>query len=708
MTCGVVGCWAIFLQLLAIGLSNGAIIALNAIGFTLVYGAIRLINFAHGDLFALTTVVVTFTVSRVGLGRGSSGVLIVGSLLLALAAAVSFGAALNVAVERVAFRPFRGGSRLAPLIASVGVSFLLYQAALLWRKTQSDWIPGEHRSVPGIPEVPLQSIADVIPNINLVRALGLPLQINYTLKDLTVLLIAAGVSLIVGWFLNRTNAGRALRACAQDPEMAQLCGVNRNAAIRLAFALGGVLAGAAGFVFALYYNRPFTQYGAQSGLIALTAAVLGGIGRPRGAFFSGLLLGVLAALSDFFLAAQWTPVLVLTILILLLMLRPTGLAGDERGEDQTAESLAEGMLGGLRANGGSRQRWLAFGLVLVGVSYPLLDRMLGLHVQSVVTNMLIFALLALGLNIVLGFAGLLDLGYTASFAIGAYTAALLTTAFGSRLSSINATTDFLIVLLCSGVLAGVFAGVIGALTLRLRGDYLAIVTLAFGQIVPQLILNLDRWTGGSRGLSPIPPPRILTYNLRTADQRYYLALLLLGLAAFASYRLVHSRLGRAWAATGADELAAISAGINAGRTRTLAFALGATVAGMAGALFASVFGYLDPGQFSFTVAAMVLAMVVIGGAGNVVGVIIGALVVAGYDQFVIRLLGASLEQLAKANGSSLLAALDLRALSYGSFGLALYLTVLLRARTRSGSLAGRRHPFIRLAAALVLPRHSPR
>ncbi|KPV48125.1 hypothetical protein SE17_39740, partial [Kouleothrix aurantiaca] len=141
MNCGTTSCAEIMLQILAIGLSNGAVIALNAIGVTLVYGAVRMLNFAYGDLFALTTVLVVVVVRGLDLIPGMAALPLLGGLALALVASMAFGSALNVAVERVAFRPFRGGSRLAPLIATVGLSFMLYEAALLWR-TSDKSVPG--------------------------------------------------------------------------------------------------------------------------------------------------------------------------------------------------------------------------------------------------------------------------------------------------------------------------------------------------------------------------------------------------------------------------------------------------------------------------------------------------------------------------------------------------------------------------------------
>jgi branched-chain amino acid transport system permease protein len=688
MTCGLQRhCAEVLLQLLGIGLSNGAMIALNAIGVTLVYGAVRTVNFAYGDLFALTTVVVTALVTGLGLHLGMPLPWLAGGMALVLGGAMAFAVLLNVAIERVAFRPFQSRSRLAPLIATIGLSFILYQLALIWRTLQSDWIPGEHRSVPGIPETPRQGIPELLPKFNLAQALGLNLNVSYTSKDLVIVLLAAGLAALVGWFLGRTRTGRAIRACAQDPEMAQLCGIDRYRMTRLTFAIGGALTGAAAFVFALYYNRSFGQHGVESGLTAFAAAVLGGIGNPGGAFFSGLLLGVLAAVSDYFLSARWTPVLVLAILIGLLVLRPSGLAGKDGDQDQGDSSALWTKSGLGRAE---RGRWLTRGLLALGLIYPLLDRALGIYELTAVSNILLFALLALGLNILLGYAGLLDLGYAAIFAIGGYTAAMLTDLGGPLAGILPARVDFTLVLALCAAMAGLFGAINGTLTLRLRGEYLAIVTLAFGQIVPRVFLNLDQWTGGASGMSALPPPRLLGHLLAPPLERYYLALAVLLLVAAASVRLANSRIGRAWSAMNADEAAAASSGVSVAHYKLLAFMLGAMIAGMAGALYASIFSYIDTGQSDFTVSAMVLAMVIIGGAGSVRGVIIGALIIAGYNQFAISRIGAWAEQVAQTNSGwvgQVFAALDLRNLSYLFFGLALYLTVLFRARQQSRTVA---------------------
>lgn len=696
MSCGTTSCTELLLQILVIGITNGAVIALNAIGVTLVYGAVRMINFAYGDLFALTTVVVVVIVRGLGLLPGMSALPLYGGLLIALVVAMAFGTTLNVVVERVAFRPFRGGARLAPLIATVGLSFMLYQAALLWRTVDKSE-PGAHHSVPGVPEVPRLGLHDLLPKIDLVQAAGLNLRVVFTTKDALVLLLASALALLVGWFLRSARAGRALRACAQDAQMARLCGVDHNGTIRLAFAIGGALSGAAAFMFSVYYTHPYTDYGVASGLFAFTAAILGGIGRPRGAFVSGMLLGIFAAFSDFLISSQWTPVLLLLLLIAALTIRPTGLFGAPQDDDRPPST--DDM--GARQIGRDRS-WLTTGLLLLALAYPLLDTLLGLHHQLVAVNLLLFVLLALGLNIVLGFAGLLDMGYAACFALGGYTVAMLT---GGQLSAYLPTRlDFMLVLAVSAGVSLIFGLVNGALATRLRGDYLAIVTIAFGLIIPQLFVNLDQWTGGERGAAALPPPQLFGYSLRSPVQGYYLACAALLLVVLGSLRLARSRIGRAWAALSTDETAAASCGINVTRAKHLAFVIGSVIAGVAGALFASIFSYIDPNQFDFRISAMVLAMVVIGGAGSVPGAMLGALLIAGIDQLAIPLVGAWLDSLHQSRGG-VFALLDLRGLNALYFGLALYLAVLLRAR-RAAHPAGGPGGLARLLGRAAAPREA--
>lgn len=241
-----------------------------------------------------------------------------------------------------------------------------------------------------------------------------------------------------------------------------------------------------------------------------------------------------------------------------------------------------------------------------------------------------FVLLALGLNIVIGFAGLLDLGYAAFFAIGSYTFAMLASPqFGIHV-------PFWVMLFVASGVAALFGILLGAPTLRLRGDYLAIVTLGFGEIVPQTFLNLSQFTGGPNGIGSLDQPSIFGYRFGfQALPYYYLILALILVAVLFANNLRTSRLGRAWMAIREDELAAAHVGINTTTTKLAAFAIGASFSGLAGCAYASKLQLVSPDQFGFNVSVAVLSMLVLGGMGNIPGVIVGSLVISSLDRFIL-------------------------------------------------------------------------
>jgi branched-chain amino acid transport system permease protein len=328
-------------------------------------------------------------------------------------------------------------------------------------------------------------------------------------------------------------------------------------------------------------------------------------------------------------------------------------------------------------------------LIFMGV-YPALDSAFGWGKMGAFPAILIFTVLALGLNIVVGFAGLLDLGYAAFFAIGGYTAAFLTSPISPLAGTIQ--TNFYVAMLLAFVIAACFGIILGAPTLRLRGDYLAIVTLAFGEIVPRVFLNLDKWTYGSKGMNPIGRPvvpaftngQLGTRELFNSDQIawYYLIFVVGALSVFAIYRLANSRMGRAWMAMREDELAASAMGIDLVQTKLLAFAMGASFSGFAGSLWASMLQVIDPFQFDFSISIIVLSMVILGGIGNIWGVIFGAAVLGFYDRVLTTDATNWVHQLASAVPvpalASLMAAVDLTQYKYGIFGLALVVLMLTR------------------------------
>jgi ABC-type branched-subunit amino acid transport system permease subunit len=258
----------------------------------------------------------------------------------------------------------------------------------------------------------------------------------------------------------------------------------------------------------------------------------------------------------------------------------------------------------------------------------------------------VFVLLAMGLNVVVGLAGLLDLGYAAFFAIGAYTYAYSNSPFSHQ------DLPFFPMLVVGATVAAVFGIALGAPTLRLRGDYLAIMTLGFGEIVPIVFLNLDPYTNGTNGISGIYRPESLPifgdFSPLTAFNYMLVMMIIVTLAMMLLYRLHDSRIGRAWMAIREDELAASANGINTVVTKLLAFALGATTSGFAGVFNASKLTIVSPDQFYFTVSFTVLAMVIVGGMGNIWGVAAGAFIVFMIQSVVLKQLNGMAEALHSA------------------------------------------------------------
>jgi branched-chain amino acid transport system permease protein len=318
------------------------------------------------------------------------------------------------------------------------------------------------------------------------------------------------------------------------------------------------------------------------------------------------------------------------------------------------------------------------------VLFPFIDQALGLKLLGALLPIGIYALLAMGLNIVVGYAGLLDLGYAAFFAIGAYTIGFLTSP-GSVLIQNGWIPPFLQhfwpALIVAFVISAIFGVLLGAPTLRLRGDYLAIVTLGFGEIVPNFFLNATPLTGGTRGMNPIAkPPAVGPLTFGQTDQRnWYWLILAVGLfSVFLILRLYGSRLGRSWQAIREDELAASAMGINLTRTKLWAFALGASFSGFAGSLFSSAFQYVHPSQFEFTLSIMILSAVILGGIGNVYGAVIGAVLIGSFDRILAERLTAPINALGEQIGNDFLANHNVGEDRYLVFGLALVLMMLLR------------------------------
>ena len=289
------------------GLANGTIWALIALGYTLVYGIIELINFAHGEVFMIGSFVAVSLWTWLGVdGKSGVGVIVL-SIAGVLVASMLVSGSLNVMIERVAYRPLRNAPKLAPLITAIGMSFILQNVGSLWY--------GLPTSVPDL--IHSQRTVFTIFDVGVVRS------------DIFAVVVTAPLLFALLFFIGSTRYGKAMRATAQDPDAARLMGINVDRTIALTFLIGGLLAGAAGVIYALYNGTVRFNEGFTAGLIAFTAAVMGGIGNLKGAVVGGLIIGVIQSISDTHYGQQWTEAVVFAILILIMVFRPDGLFGEE-------------------------------------------------------------------------------------------------------------------------------------------------------------------------------------------------------------------------------------------------------------------------------------------------------------------------------------------------------------------------------------------
>lgn len=299
-----------FIGQIIVGLTIGSYLALIALGYTMVYGIVELINFAHGDLFAFGFFIslTIFTAINPPRPLDIVGLLTILPLIFVITMLLTGG--LNTLIDRVAYKPLRNAPKLAPLLTAVGVSFALEAIYAIWV---------------GANQVPYPNY---FPRIDILRQwFGLDTAIQLTTKDLFLFGVTIPLMIGLNFFIERTKIGKAMRASAQDREAASMMGINVNRIIATTFFIGGALAGAAGLVWGLYINSGRFLMGFEAGLMAFTSAVLGGIGNIRGAVLGAFIIGMIKSMSDFYLEPSWTRVMIFGILILLLVFRPSGILG---------------------------------------------------------------------------------------------------------------------------------------------------------------------------------------------------------------------------------------------------------------------------------------------------------------------------------------------------------------------------------------------
>jgi branched-chain amino acid transport system permease protein len=303
-----------FFSVFLIGLTNGMIFGLVALGYTLIYGILQLINFAHGDVFALSGLFsFTVLISWFGIVPADGNALTMGAILLALVIVMVVFAFVNASIERVAYRRLRAAPRLAALITAVGVSFIVQNVGL------------------AIYDVDFRSASDLLPRGEVFSIGG----VTYTWNKFIVILITVPVLLLLTWFVSSTRLGKAMRATAQDRDAAAMMGIDVNRTISVAFALAGSLAAVGGMLFLLQFNMRYDT-GFELGLIAFTAAVLGGIGNLTGAVLGAIVIGMIQAFNEgltwYTPGSDWTRSIVFGILIAILVFRPEGLLGERTPE----------------------------------------------------------------------------------------------------------------------------------------------------------------------------------------------------------------------------------------------------------------------------------------------------------------------------------------------------------------------------------------
>ena len=512
-----------FFQELVNGITTGALYSLVALGFSMVYGVLKLLNFAHGDLYMVGAFIGYFVIQWFG---GPSALTIPVPLLLVIMfvlAAVVVGG-LGVAIERFAYRPLRNAPRIAPLITAIGVSFFLENAALL--------LFGAQFRIYNTPDFISFSSGIQIGSVSI--------------DAVQIMVLVLGIALMIGLrqLVSRTKLGKQMRAVAADREAAEMMGINVDWTIAATFFLGSALAGVAGVMAGLLFNQVTNTIGFIAGLKAFTAAVVGGIGSIPGAMLGGLLIGVAESFITGYISSTYTNLLVFALLIVVMLVRPTGL---------------------------------------------------------------------------------LDLGYIAFFGFGAYGFALLSSnQLGSHGIHLPAYLSLPIVMAGTAIVGLL----VGLPSRRLIGDYLAIVTLFFGEAFVEFTNNVaPSKLGGPNGIVGIDTINAFGHQITTNEGYFYLLLVIVVLTMAVLRRLEGSRTGRGWRAVREDPLAAASMTIPVDRVKLMAFASGAMIAGLAGSIFAAQQISVFPPDFDTPYLILVYAGLVLGGAGSIAGSVTGMLVV---------------------------------------------------------------------------------
>ncbi|GAB3612951.1 ABC transporter permease [Humibacter ginsengisoli] len=563
------------LDTLIAGMLRGNVYALGAVGISLVFGVMNVVNFAQFSFFGLGAMLTWFFVARLGL-----------SFWLALPLVLVVCAALGLIINAAVVRPLAKFLPLAAMLSTYAVSLIL-------DNTSQAAFGANSRVFPQV----LQTSNLHVGNM------------RFGTADVVMLGITAGVMIVMSLFLKYGKVGRAIRATAQDQEAALQMGIPVALVQNLSFVIASALGGLAGIFIALYVGVADPTSGLETGMTAFVAATLGGLGSLVGAVIGGFVLGILESFGIYFFGGSADQIIVFVILIAVLIIRPGGLLG--KVPLISSEPLTGTFLGKGRPFRIPRWVWPA-ALAVAAVIVPLIGND---YVLSTGTQVLVYAIIASGFTITAGQAGVMALGQAGPIAIGAYTSALIT---------LYLHVSFWVALPLAGLAAALIASILASPIWGVKGHYISIATLGIGIVIVaviQLIVPL--------GVQGIPWPKIGDTVLFTAQDFYFIDLGVLVLTLLVMWRIRRSHLGRVISSVGADEVAALASGVRVRDYKALAFAISAFFAGIGGSLLAHQYTYIDTSIFSMLMSLVVVTIVILGGVNLPYGAVVGSLILIG-------------------------------------------------------------------------------
>jgi branched-chain amino acid transport system permease protein len=557
------------------GLIIGNIYALLAVGLALIFGVSHLINFAHGSVYTVGAYVGWACITYLHTP------LPVTMLIVLLACGL-----LGVAIERIGLRPLAGSARIAPMLATIGIGLVLDQTLNLI------FTPDP------------RALASQLPTWRIQVGGG-----SIGALDILIAAIGIGSAAILFGFLRFSKLGWAVRATALDRDAARQMGVDTDRVNATVFAIASALGGLSGMLVGMYYNHIDTAMSFTATLKGVVAQVIGGMGNVPGAIFGSLLLGLTESYGVAFFGSSYRNLFAFILLLLILLLRPNGLFASGR------TAPPEPMTGTFIAPSRPVRvpRALVAGVVVVALLLPLVPNIA--YVLQTLTSAWLYAMLALSLTLVAGTVGQVSLGHAGLLAIGAYASALL---------ALNGGVPVPLAVLLAGIITAGLGTLVLMPAFRLRGHYISIATLGVGEIVGLVILNWESLTRGPMGVSGIPPLSIASIDLDSPQAAYWASLVVLVALALLHTRLLSSHLGRTFRAIREDDVAARAYGISLDRYKALAFVYAGFAAGISGGITAHMYSYISYDTFTSQISVLALTMVILGGMGNVLGAIVGA------------------------------------------------------------------------------------